>query len=456
MDHSSPTDSIRPPTWVIFVIGLGLFAAQFAWVIYNTYVPIYLQAGGAQFEALTHSAARQASVARGFGLNAVQTGLIMSLDNIAAFLLQPLSGLLSDGTRSRLGRRKPYLLAGMPVAALGLSLIPLVPLGIPAAMNGDVERLSGLFAVWMACLLGMVIAMACWRAPLFALMADLTPSVQRSQANGILNLMAGLGGILAFVIGAGLYSLYSPLPFWLAALILLGAAAAIFWLVKEPARAAQTSASPQTPFGLSALRAELADLPKDQQRSLALLSAAVFFYMLGFHPIEAFFSSYGVTTLGLSASSSGLVLSAAYITFILFAVPSGLLAGRLGRRRIVLGGLLLFATVLLIGFFTPFVKIMVVLLALGGLAWALIDIHTLPMILDTLGGAGCVSEQASGAAAAIYFIATTLAATLGPILNGWLIDLAGRNYSMIFLIGPLFFLLSFVCMGGVRHGEIVR
>jgi MFS family permease len=76
----------------------------------------------------------------------------------------------------------------------------------------------------------------------------------------------------------------------------------------------------------------------------------------------------------------------------------------------------------------------------------MIDINAFPMVLDTAPGA-------DGTATGVYFIATSLAATAGPILNGWLIDLSGRNYSMIFLIGPAFFLLSFLFMLGVKHGE---
>ena len=89
-------------------------------------------------------------------------------------------------------------------------------------------------------------------------------------------------------------------------------------------------------------------------------------------------------------------------------------------------------------------------MALGGLGWALIDINAFPMILDT---APANKSGGAGLAAGVYFIATTLAATIGPILNGWLIDVFGRNYNLIFLIGPAFFALSFVLMLRVRHGE---
>jgi maltose/moltooligosaccharide transporter len=406
--------STRTSTFV--TLGLGLFAAQFAWVIYNTYVPIFLQAGSAQFGAAT----------AGFGLNATQTGIILTLDNIAAFFLQPLSGALSDHLR-----RKPFLLAGMPVAATGIALIPLA--------------LAAPFPAFLACLLLFVIAMACWRAPLFALMADLAPSRDRSRANGILNLMAGLGGVLAFGVGSLLFALKPGLPFWGAALLFLAACGVILWKVREPQHLATGEDLPALNF-VGHLRGWFGSMQPARRKSLVFLALAVFCYMIGFHPIEAFFSSYGVTKLKISAANSGLILSAAYIAFILFAVPAGILAARIGRKRTVRIGLGLFALALLCAFFIPNPAVLVGLMALGGLGWALIDINAFTMVLD-------VSPGADGTATGVYFIATTLAATVGPILSGFLIDLSGRNYSLIFIIGPVFFLAAFLFLQGVRHGE---
>jgi maltose/moltooligosaccharide transporter len=414
----------------VATLGLGLFAAQFAWVVYNTYVPIFLQGGAAHFGA--------GAALPGFGLTATQTGIIMTFDNIAALFLEPLTGAFSDHTLTRFGRRLPFLLAGMPAAALGIALIPLA--------------ISSRLPVFLACLLVMVIAMACWRAPLFALMADLTPSAGRSQANGILNLMSGLGGVLAFIIGSLLFALYIPFPFWAAALLCLAACGMILWKVHDPAAAAQGSGTVHaSPDFFQSLRHWFSSLSPARRRSTFFLTLAVFFYMLGFHPIEAFFSSYGVTVLKLSVANSGLVLSAAYIAFIVFAVPSGMLAAKIGRKRTVFLGLALFALALLTAFFIPIPAVLVGLMALGGLAWALIDINAFPMVLDCAPG-----SRGAGAATGLYFIAATLAATAGPILNGWLIDLSGRNYSLIFIIGPVFFLLSFICMLRVTHGEAIK
>jgi MFS family permease len=257
--------------------------------------------------------------------------------------------------------------------------------------------------------------------------------------------MAGLGGILAFVIGSLLYVIYRPLPFWVTALIFIFACGLIFWRIYEPIDLTLDEVHPNSNF-FQHLRGWFSTISPAHRQSLFFLTLTVFCYMLGFHPIEAFFSSYGVSVLKLSEANSGLVLSAAYITFIVCAIPAGMLANRVGRKRTVFLGLVLFALALLIAFFTPFTAVIVVLMALGGLAWALIDINAFPMVLD-------ISPGADGTTAGIYFIATTLAATVGPVINGWLIDLTGRNYSLIFIIGPVFFLLSFIFMIGVKHGE---
>jgi Na+/melibiose symporter-like transporter len=104
-----------------FILGFGLFAAQLMWMIYNTYMPIFLQAGNPEFDA------RLAVSTLGFGLSATMTGVIMTIDNIAAFFLQPLMGPISDRTRTRLGRRMPYILIFAPIAAIAFAVIPLAP-----------------------------------------------------------------------------------------------------------------------------------------------------------------------------------------------------------------------------------------------------------------------------------------------------------------------------------------
>jgi MFS family permease len=199
--------------------------------------------------------------------------------------------------------------------------------------------------------------------------------------------------------------------------------------------------------GLGVFRG-LRDIPRENVRSLVLLILAIFFWFVGFNAIETFFSSYGVVTLGVSESTASMILSAAYIAFILFSIPSGIIATRIGRKRTILIGLAAFTLLLVVAFFTPVVPVVIGLLALGGTAWSLVNINSLPMVVDI-----STSEEVLGTYTGLYYVAGTLAAVVGPILNGWVIDMTGRNYNMIFLVTPAFFVLAILCMLGVTKGE---
>jgi len=115
--------------------------------MYNAYVPIFLKY---------------------FKLSSFVIGIIMTVDNIFAILLLPFLGALSDRTRTRLGRRRPYILAGAPLAMLFFLLIPYA-------------RLFENLALMMFTIIIMNLAMALFRTPVVALMPDITPSHFRSQ-----------------------------------------------------------------------------------------------------------------------------------------------------------------------------------------------------------------------------------------------------------------------------------
>lgn len=422
-----------------FLIGFGFFGTSVMWALYNTYVPIFLQAGNPAFDA------NLAVQTAGFGLSALATGAIMTLDNVAAFFIQPVMGALSDRTYTRFGRRMPYILIFAPIAVAAFCLIPLPPQMIPPELNGQLAKLGGVFVLFAAALGIMLLAMAVFRTPVVALMPDLTPSSLRSKANGVINLMGGLGGVLAFLIGGMLYKLYPPLPFWFGGAITLAAVVVLFWKVKEPRELVESAVSDQE--GLGVFRG-LRGIPRENARSLALLILAIFFWFVGYNAVETFFSSYGVTALGVSESTASMILSVAYITFIAFAIPSGMIATRFGRKRTIIVGLAVFAALLLVAFFVPIVPAVVALLAVGGMAWSLVNINSLPMVVDT-----SPSDKVLGTYTGMYYIAGTLAAIVGPILNGWVIDLTGRNYAMIFVVTPGFFVLAILCMLGVTKGE---
>ena len=420
-----------------FLLGFGFLGVSVIWTLYNAYVPIFLQSGNPEFAG--------AAKTFGFGLSAGWAGFIMTLDNMAALFIQPYIGMVSDRTRTRFGRRMPYILVGVPIAAIAFILIPLAPRLIPPALNGQLAQLGGPFALMMVAIGLTLLAMAIFRTPVIALMPDLIPSPLRSKANGIINFMGGVGGLLATFGGAALYGLGSFVPFVAGSVLLIVAVVILFIAIKEPKEYAEPEK--KGPSGLSLLK-HLREVSSENRRSLFLLMGAIFCWFVGYNAIETFLSSYGVAVLKVPENRAALLLGVAQITFIIFAIPSGFIAGRFGRKRTILTGLAIFSVLLVVAYFMPSYWVIAALLGLGGMAWALVNINSLPMIVDIAASALVV-----GMYSGLYYLASHLAAVTGPILNGIVIDATGRNFNMIFFVAPFFFVLAMLCMLGVTRGE---
>jgi MFS family permease len=193
---------------------------------------------------------------------------------------------------------------------------------------------------------------------------------------------------------------------------------------------------------------KLGAIPAEERKSLILLLLAIFCWFVGYNAIETFFTSYGTFRLGVAESTASLLLGFFSLTFILFSIPGGMLAERWGRRRTILTGLAALTTLLLLASLLPNVYAIAAILFLGGVAWALVNINSLPMVVDI-----AADDRLLGTYTGLYYISGTLAAIAGPILNGWIIDATGANYNTIFYVAPAFMLLAIGCMWFVTRGE---
>jgi MFS family permease len=420
-----------------FLLGLAFCGLQILFAIYNAYMPLFLQSGRDGF-------AEGAQIAGGFGLGAGATGLVMSLENLAAILILPFIGALSDATPSRLGRRKPYLLVGVPITALAFAALPLL-LGQP---------------LWLFMLVALVFILFVdvIRTPIIALMPDITPSPLRSQANGVINLMGGLGAVLAFVIGGALFrdSAWAPFAFGAAALVV--GCFIVVALVPVPS----SLDLPRPPGGLLAhARAavsaeggafgELRAIARGRERSPLLLLGAIFCLFVSYGALTVFFTSFAADTLAVPRGTEAQLLTFFALAIVVFALPAGLAGARLGRRTaMVAGALVMAATFVAIGLSSDLLVIRV-LLVVAGLGWSLVGVNALPMVLD------CAPPGADriGVYTGIYFIATQTADVLGPTLVGLLLDLGGRDYRMMFAYSVAALLVAVVLMARVRRGEAV-
>ncbi|MBN1315807.1 MAG: SLC45 family MFS transporter [Anaerolineales bacterium] len=399
----------RFPYKKTFVLGLGFFGISIIWPLFNNFVPIFLA---------------------DLGLTATMVGFVMTWDNYLNMFVQPVVGELSDQTATRIGRRKPWMLVGAPIAATFFILVP--------AMRSAVGI--------MFMVLFTNIGMALFRSPTVALLGDIFPAEQRSTANGVINLMGGLASVLAFLIGGKLYEQGRITPFVFGSLVMLAAILLVLLFVREPKTSTPLPDAEKQRVGASFI-ANLRQVLASQDRSGLLVLLAILCWFMGFNALETWISSFGKFTLEIEPGRMAMITSGFALLFVIFAIPSGLVATRFGRKRIILIGIGGLSILMAFGWFVQNQVMLIGLLVLAGICWALINVNSLPMVYD-VGG-----DERIGAFTGLYYFASNIAAVAGPQIVGLLIDLTGKNYRIMFVFSTFFMILAGFCMSRVREKD---
>lgn len=380
----------------VLLLGFGFLSITMAWSLFNSYVPIFL---------------------RDFVHSTALVGIVMSLDNVAGVTLQPWFGARSDRTRTRIGRRLPYLAVGMPLAAVSLSLLPL----------------AGSLWVLIAAILAVDLSMSIFRAPTVALMPDITPPGHRSRANGIINFMGGIGAVIATFGGSILYRQDRAYPFFFAGAVMLVVLVLLLRVVREPQEPVSTAGA-EMPRGLWRLAASL----PSENRPLMWALFALFGWSLGQSALEAFLTTYVVTVLGWHESDGAFLMTFFGLAYLLSALPGGWVGERVGTRRVLATGLLAMAVIVACA---PLIRTPVALgagLAAAGVAWGFVTVNAYPLIVQ-MG-----NERTVGASTGLYYLATSLAASLGPPLSGSVMDVLGNT--SLFGFSSVAFLVALLCI----------
>jgi MFS family permease len=172
---------------------------------------------------------------------------------------------------------------------------------------------------------------------------------------------------------------------------------------------------------------------------------AILCWFMGFNALETWISSFGKFSLGINEGRMAMLTSGLALMFVIFAVPSGLLATRFGKRRIILIGIAGLFVLFLYGLVVSNQIMLIILLVLAGFFWALINVNSLPMVYD-VGGDGRI-----GAFTGLYYLAASVAAIAGPQLVGVLIDVTGGGYRIMFAFSALFMFLAGLLMLRVKE-----
>ena len=443
-----------------------------------------------------------------FGMSQAWSGVIMALDNILALFLLPLFGAISDKHTGKRGRRTPFILIGTIVAAIAFISLSLVddaqlknldaaaaiddPAGLRVVYQHEAERtlktpdgetfvLSDTFTEdefaaitsqitnaegktvtnhdytnyvvparqayahqttlqhpgaligFIALLLVVLVAMATFRSPAVALMPDVTIKPLRSKANAVINLMGTGGGILVLAIGMGFAtsSVRNSLMSYTAYFSVIAGLMLLALLIDNGDDGDTPAASGK--------------LGKAERRSLIFLLLSIVLWFFGYNAVT---SKYSVYASNILHKDYNLTLMLAQAAAIVAYLPVGIVASRIGRKKTILGGVVMLAIAFGVAAFlnseSP-TMLMNAMFCLAGIGWATINVNSFPMVVEMCSGSDV------GRYTGFYYTASMAAQVITPMFSGFLMDKVGMTvlfpYAAIFVAG------AFVTMLFVRHGD---
>lgn len=410
-----------------FLIGLAFMSISAFWQMYDNIIPLMLQ--------------------NTFGLGETVTGTIMAADNVLALFLLPIFGALSDKVDTKYGKRMPFIAGGTVFAVAFLMLLPVA------------DRTVNL-ALFVAALFAILVSMGLYRSPAVALMPDLTPNKLRSKGNAVINLMGAIGGVYTLImikllVGSGNRPDYQPLFTSVAALMVIAVVVLILTIdeIRVKAKVAAEVAAYEASAGVTVetedtqnTAGEKKAMPKEVKRSMIFLLASIFLWFTAYNAVTTAFSRYTKEVWKLEGGGFADCLLVATVAAIISYIPIGNIASKVGRKKTIMGGIILMSVcyfaAIFAGSYHPIIN-----LAFGaiGVGWAAINVNSYPMIVEM--SKGCDIGKFTGT----YYTFSMTAQIFTPILSGFLLE--NVSYRTLFPYALFFSAMAFVTMTQVRHGD---
>lgn len=436
-----------------FLIGLAFLSICSFWQMYDNIIPLILQ--------------------NTYHLGETMTGAVMALDNVLAIFLLPVFGTLSDKVHTKLGRRMPFIVSGTILAVIFMMLLPMID-NAEKARWGTVESFSNQ-VIFLAVLFFTLVSMGLYRSPAVALMPDVTPNHLRSRANAVINLMGAVGGVYALImikvlVGKGETPDYLPLFASIAAVMAIAVGILVITIrenklreevekaeavntekVEEKAIAEGVEAAGEieavADMEQSGATGKVKGMPKEVKRSMYFMLASIFLWFTAYNAVTTAFSRYTKVVWKMEGGSFANCLMVATVAAILSYIPIGNISAKIGRKKTIMGGVLLMAACYGSAIFArEYHPVVNVAFALIGVAWAAINVNSYPMIVAMSSGSDV------GKFTGTYYTFSMAAQILTPVLSGFLLE--NVSYNTLFPYALFFSLMAFLTMTQVRHGDV--
>ena len=418
-----------------FLIGFAFFGILLLWQVYDSWCPTFLTDIFAR--ELYGISSAQLKLSSPDKILNVQwlVGIIMACDNLAALILLPIFGRLSDRTKTPIGKRMPYILTGTAVAAIAFPFIPYF-----------FHKNS---IVGMVIMMGVVLMfMMMYRNPAVSLMPDITPKPLRAKANGIINIMGYLGGAFATVLGLFLKLsdyinaadearklLLIEIPFAAASVLMVVSALVLFFTVRENRLAVEMKDEMDLGERMAAVETPVTDegpMSRGNRNMLLAILGAEFLWFMADNAIGTYIGNYVIYYLGSSSGSTMLLTILGGLFSVAGFATAGIIADKVGRKWTITSGLLVsFAALILMCFVKPtgrvtgangeyaFPALLYAVWAIKGYGMALVHNCSFPMIVEL-----CTSKKI-GQFTGYYYTSSMAAQTVTPVLLGLVFNATG-------------------------------
>ena len=431
---SNPVGKLRLNLKRTFLIGFAFFGILLLWQVYDSWCPTFLtDIFARRMYGMSSAELKEAAAEKILNVQWI-VGIIMACVNLAALILLPIFGSLSDKTKTPIGKRMPFILTGTMVSAIAFPFIPLL---------FHYNNVFGMVAVMVVVLIFMMM----YRNPAVALMPDITPKPLRAKANGIINIMGYFGGAFATVLGIFLkLSDYITakdearklwiieIPFVVASVLMVISAFVLFLTIKENKLAEELKDEMALGEALAATETPVSDdapMSRANRRMLLAILGAEFLWFMADNAIGTYIGNYVIYYLGSASSATMLLTIIGGVASVAGFALAGLIADKIGRKWTIASGLCItVAGLFLMCFAKPmavneatgynaFPPLLYLIWAIKGFGMALVHNCSFPMVVEL-----CPNSRI-GKFTGYYYAASMSAQTVTPVLLGLVFRMTG-------------------------------
>ena len=415
-----------------FLIGFAFFGILLLWQVYDSWCPTFLtDIFARRMYDLSSAELKAGDPDKILNVQWI-VGIVMACDNLAALILLPIFGSLSDRTKTPIGKRMPYILTGTFVAAVAFPFIPLF---------FHKNNVAGMVAMMALVLLFMMM----YRNPAVALMPDITPKPLRAKANGIINIMGYLGGAFATVLGIFLplssyinagdaaRNLWTvEIPFIVASVLMVISALVLFATVRENRIAEEMRDELALGEELAAIENPVDDdapMTRANRRMLMAILGAEFLWFMADNAIGTYIGNYVIYYLNSVSSATMILTILGGLASVVGFATAGIIADKIGRKWTISSGLALTVCGMIVMCFVAptgkvtgehgeyaFPALLFVVWAIKGYGMALVHNCSFPMVVEL-----CSSKKI-GQFTGYYYAASMSAQTITPVLLGFVFN----------------------------------